>query len=131
MGMTVSTAGRNAMVDALVDLLDGGSGDATGDLVVTNSSDSIIATCTFSATAFGSASAGTATAASITGDTNMTGGTAARWQARNKSNAEIFRGNVGVSGSGVEMIVSTTTFPAGGSLTISSFTVTQPAGSTT
>jgi len=130
MSITLSTAARNAAVNGIVDLIDGGTGDATGDLVVTNSSDSIIATSTFSATAFGDAASGTATANAITGDTSMVGGTAARWQARNKANSEIMRGSVGIAGSGADMIVSTTTFPAGGSLTISSFTVTMPAGST-
>ena len=44
MATTLSTAGRNAACDAIVDLIDVGSTDANGDLVIQTSGDAEVAT---------------------------------------------------------------------------------------
>ncbi len=70
----ISTAARNAACDALVDRIDGGTGAGTIPIrtgppptnVADASSGTLLGTCTFSATAFGASSSGTATANSIT-----------------------------------------------------------------
>jgi len=75
MAVTHPTAMRNTIADLVVDSLDvGGPGKLVFRLTGTaGSPGTAVATLTLSATAFGSASGGTATAASITSDTNATG----------------------------------------------------------
>lgn len=75
MSVTHPTAMRNAIADLVVDALDvGGPGKLKFRLSGTaGSPGTAAATLTLSATAFGAASSGTATAASITSDTNATG----------------------------------------------------------
>jgi hypothetical protein len=51
MGITLSTPARNAACDAIVDLVDGGTGDANGDLVFMTSGDSEVATLALAAPA--------------------------------------------------------------------------------
>jgi hypothetical protein len=74
MAVTHSTAARNAATDAVTALLGG-----TAKLVFRISPSTVaapgtaVATLSMSATAFGAASSGTATANAITSDTNATG----------------------------------------------------------
>jgi hypothetical protein len=73
MAVTHSTAARNAATDAVLALI-GTSGKLKFRLSGTVSSPgTAAATLTFSATAFGASSGGTATANSITSDTSATG----------------------------------------------------------
>ncbi len=134
--MKISTLARNAMVDAIVDMLDAGSGAGTLEVrtgsAPTNTTDAdsgtLLATLTFSDPAFGAASSGTATASSITSDTNVdASGTAAHFRAKDSNGVVIFQGSVGTSGA--DLNFNTVTFVAGGTAAISSLTVTQPAGS--
>jgi len=122
---TLSTAARNAACDAIVDLIDGGSGDANGDLQFQTSGSSAVATLQFSATAFGSASTGVATAAAITSDTNAAGGTTTKAVIRDKSNATVMTVTVGTSGS--EINLSSVAIGSGDTVSVSSLTVTMPA----
>lgn len=125
MGITLTTTAQNAACDAVVDLIDVGSGDANGDLVIMTSGDVEVATLAFSNPAFGSAVAGVATAATISDDTNATGGTAALFKFQNRDNTEVLRGTVGTSGA--DLIISSTNIGAGDTIQVSSFTVTMPA----
>lgn len=129
MGTTAGTTMRNTMLDAGLALVNGGTGDASGDMFLTTSADAGCATLPLSNPAFQATVAGTATANTITPDTNATGGTATRCQIRNRANQEIFRCNVGVTGSDINL--TSNVIPAGGTVQITSFTVTLPAGSTT
>ena len=78
MAVTHSTAARNAATDAVTTLI-GASGNLvfriTGSTVASPSA--AVATLPLSATAFGASSTGTATANSISGDTNATGNVSA------------------------------------------------------
>jgi hypothetical protein len=77
MAYRLGTTARNAACDGIVDGIDAGG---TGTIMIrttgqpTNVSDSpggvLLGTCTFSATAFGAAATGVATAAAITSDTS-------------------------------------------------------------
>ena len=125
MGITIVTAGRNAMADALVDLVDGGSADANGDLVIMTSGDVEVATLAFANPAFGAAASGVATANAIADDTSATGGTAALHKIQDRDNTEIWRGNVQTSGG--DLNLSSLTIGASDTVSISSYTVTQPA----
>jgi hypothetical protein len=78
MAVTHSTAARNAATDAVTALI-----GTSGNLVFRISPSSVaspgtaVATLPLSATAFGASSSGTATANSITSDTNATGNASA------------------------------------------------------
>ncbi len=132
--MKISDLARNAAVDAVVDLIDAGS--PPGHLTIrtgsapTNTTDAdsgtLLATLTFSSTAFGSASGGTATAASITSDTSIDNtNTAAHFRIKNAANTTIMQGTVGTSGT--DIVFDSVSFITGGTCAISALTVTQPA----
>ncbi len=74
MAFRLGTAARNAAVDAVGPLLNGGTIQIRTGSQPTNVSDAatgtLLGTLTFSATAFGSGSTGTATANSITSDSS-------------------------------------------------------------
>lgn len=132
----LSTASRNAACDAIVDLIDGGTGAGrlehrTGSQptnVSDASSGTLLGTNTFSATAFGSSSTGTATAASITSDTSAdNSGTAGyfRIYAGGASDTSaLSQGNSGTSGA--DMNFDNNVIVAGGVIAISSLTITVP-----
>lgn len=126
MGITLTTAARNAMCDALVDLLDAGTADTTGDLVIMTSGDVEVATLSWTATpAFGASASGVATMSAINDDTSATGGTAALFKFQDRDNTEVFRGTVATSGG--DLNLSSTAVGGGDTVSVSSFTVTQPA----
>jgi len=125
MGITLTATAQNAACDAVVDLVDAGTGDANGDLVIMTSGDVEVATLAFSNPAFGAASSGVATAATISDDTNATGGTAALFMFQDRDNTEVLRGTVGTSDA--DLIISSTNIGAGDTVQVSSFTVTMPA----
>ena len=129
MGTTLSNGARSASANGTVDLLDVGSSNPNGRMVFTTAGDVAVATLNMSNPAFGNAANGVATANPITSDTNAAGGVTTRCQFRDRNNAEVFRCNVGVSGSDINL--STTTIPVGGTVAVTSVTYTQPAGSTT
>lgn len=116
-----STAGKNAMIDALVDLLDLGSSDATGDLVIKDGTGATLATLTFSNPAFGSASNGSASASAITSATASGTGTATNFQARNRDNTVVFSGSVGTLGEALNL--SSVSITTGDSVAVTAFTV--------
>lgn len=132
MAFRLATATRNAACNAIVDALDsGGAGTIqirTGSQP-TNVGDAaggtLLGTLTFSATAFGSASTGVATAASITSDTSAdASGTA--------GHARILDGSAAIhsdadcaQGSGT-VSFDNSVIVAGGTIAISSMTVTVP-----
>ena len=126
MGITIVTAGRNAMANALVDLIDGGTTDTTGDLIIANATDTPVARLSWTATpAFGAATGGVATMNSINDDTNATGGTAALHWFQDRDNGEVFRGNVSTSTG--DLNLSSLSIGAGDTVQVTSYTVTQPA----
>lgn len=126
MAVTLSTAARNAMCNAMVDLVDGGTTDTTGDLVIMTSGDVEVATLTWSATpAFGAAATGVATMNAINDDTSATGGTAALHKFQDRDNNEIWRGNVQTSGG--DLNLSSLSIGSGDTVSVTSYTVTQPA----
>jgi len=126
--MSVShvTAVRDGIVDYVVDLIDAGSGNPTGELIIMTSGDVEVATLTFSNPAFFASSSAVATADTITSDLDATGGTAALFKAVDRDSGEVFRGSVGAVGSGADIILSSTSIGAGDTVSISAFTYTGP-----
>lgn len=123
MAVTHATALRNTLCDAAVDAIDSGVSDGTLEFLT--SGDVEVATLTFSATAFGAASGGSASANSITSDTNATGGTIAKFQIKDGSGTAIIFGAVGTSGSDINL--SSLAVGAGDTVSLSALTYTAPA----
>lgn len=121
--MILETAVRNAACDAIVDLVDGGTGAGYGQFET--SGDVEVATVTFSATAFGAASGGTATAAAITEDSSATGGTVAQFSVYDGDDTKLWENTVATSGA--EIDITSTSISASETVTMSSYTVTVPA----
>lgn len=132
--MKISDSARNAAVNAVAGLLDGGSSNAnitirTGAAPANTSdpdSGTLLATLPMSDPAFGSASGGTATAGAITSDTNIAAtGTAGHFRAKDSDGVTVFQGSCGTSGADINF--DSVSFIAGGTCAISSLTLTQPA----
>jgi hypothetical protein len=122
---TLSTAGRNAACDAVVDLLDVGSTDAAGDLLL-RATATTIATIALNNPAYGAASSGVATAAGF--PKNATAGATGiidNYQLRDRDNTVVISGTVG-EGSG-DISFDNTDINSGQTVTVSSLTHTQPA----
>lgn len=129
----ISTAARNAAMDAVTALLnvggagtlkiyDGaqpaGPGTAVGSQV-------LLVTLTFSVDAFGDATGGVSTAAAITSGTAVATGTAAWMRLASGGGTAVIDGTVGTSGT--DLILGTATINSGNVVAISSFTLTHPA----
>jgi hypothetical protein len=133
--LSISQAVAKAMCDTLVDAIDvGGAGTlairsgtrpATTDTAVTGT---LLATLTFSATAFGAAttaSPSVATAAAITSDSSADNtGTATWFRIFNGSGTAIADGNVGTSGE--DLNLNTVSIVAGAVVSISAGTISMP-----
>lgn len=122
MAVTHVTSTRNTIADAVVDLIDAGG---AGTLEFQTSGDVEVATLTFSATAFGAASSGTATAASITDDTSATGGTVTKFVIKSGAGTTLLSGSAGTSGT--DIILSSATIGSGDTVSCSSLTYSAPA----
>lgn len=129
----LSTNTRNKACDAIVDEIDAGSGAGTIAIRTgaqpTNVGDAdsgtLLGTLTFSDPAFGSASTGTATASAITSDTSAdNSGTAAHFRIKDSS-SNIHSDGTCDQGSG-DLNFDNKTIVAGGTIAISSFTVSVP-----
>ncbi len=128
MALTHVTGVRNAIADVVVDLVDIGSTDANGDLVLMTSGDVEVATLAMANPAFGAGSSGTATANAVADDASATGGTVALFKIQDLNNAEIFRGTVtGVSGGGDIELTGGVVIGAGTTVSLSSFTYSASA----
>ena len=123
--VTLTTAARDAAVNGVVDLIDAGSADANGDLVIRDGSNTELAVLAFSNPAFGASSGGTASANSIASDTSATAGVAANFIVRDRDNTLVFDGTVGTSGT--DLTLSSTTIGSGDTVSMSTFDVSIAA----
>lgn len=123
---TLPTAVRNAACNAIVDLLDAGSG--AGYISFLTSGDVEVARVTLSDPAFGDAAVGVATANAITSDTDADGGLIAKAKAFDSDDTEVAEFTCGTSGT--DFIFSSTesmTLGAGDTFGVSALTCTMPA----
>lgn len=125
MAVTHSTAARNAATDAVTALI-----GTSGKLVFRTSGTigspgTAVATLSLSATAFGASSSGTATANSITGDTNATGNASpvATATLQTSGGTVVIHCAVAASGSDINM-TNGLTVASGDTVTCSSLTYT-------
>ena len=125
MGITMATAARNAAADAVVDLLDVGTTNSSGQMVVRTSGDTELCVLPLSNPAFGAASGGVATAGAITTGTATGAGTAAKHTMEDRNETEIWEGTA-AAGSG-DLNMSSTTIAVDDQISCSAYTYTQPA----
>lgn len=128
-----STPARNAKADALCDLLDtgylrvyAGTRPATADDVVGGAT--LLAELRFSATAFGAAVAGVATANAITDDATADATGTAAWFRTLKSDGTtaVFDGNVATADA--DLILNSVAIQVGARVVGTSLTYTEPEG---
>lgn len=117
--MLESTSSRNAAVNARTALVNSGS------VKIYTSGDVLLVSCALASTAFGSASTGVATAATISDGTAVATGTASYATLCNSGGTEIIRLTVGTSGS--DLNLTSTSISTGDTIRITSGTLTQPA----
>lgn len=130
----LGTAGRNAGVNAITALLNGGRMELRTGSPPTNvgdaSSGTLLATLTFNATAAGSASGGTGTFNSITSDTNVDAsgdvGYFRAYATGGADTAAIFQGTAGEAADTPDMTFDEKSFVAGGTAAITSLTLSIP-----
>jgi hypothetical protein len=132
----ISNAARSAACDAIVDLIDGGA--AAGSCVIrtgappANVADAdtgnLLATCPFGDPAFGAASNGVASANSITSDTTAdTSGAAGHYRYKDSNGNTITQGTCGEAADApVDMLFDDKDIVAGGTVAVSSATITVP-----
>lgn len=133
MAYRLATDTRNKACDAIVDDIDAGVGAGTIEIRTgaqpTNVDDAdsgtLLGTLTFSDPAFGASATGTATASAITSDTNAdASGTAGHFRIKDSTPAIHSDGTCG-QGTG-DLSFDNSAIVAGGTIAISSFTITQP-----
>lgn len=130
----ISTAGRNAACDGLVDLLDVGGAGTIGHRtgapptnVADADSGTLLGTNTFSSTAFGAASAGVATAAAITDDSSADAtGTAGHFRLYNNAGTCVAQGTSGEAADTPDMVFDDSSIVISGRIACSSMTITMP-----
>jgi hypothetical protein len=123
MAITHGAPVRDAVCNTVVDLIDVGATNPSGRLVFRIAAGTAAATLPMSATAFGNASGGSATANAITSDTNAAGGNpVTNFIITDKNNATIIAGSVGTSASDINL--SSVNIGAGDTVSVSSLTYT-------
>lgn len=123
MAITHSTAARDAMADAVVDLVDAGTTDTTGDFVFMDSGDTVLCSLSWSATpAFGDSASGTATMNTINKGTVTTAAATSLFKLQDRDNTEVFRGTVTVAGGGGDVELSSVDLEVGDEMLVSTFT---------
>lgn len=135
MALSIATSARNAMCDALVDLLDAGSGAGKIEIRTgtrpanpnTAATGTLLATVTLIDPAFGAASTGAATLADPAAVTAVATGTATWFRAMDSANAAVFDGDVTATGGGGDLTLATTSITTGLSVDVTGGTVTMPA----
>lgn len=136
MTIRLATTARNAATDAVVDLLDAGSGPATIKLYTgaqpgsaqDAATGTLLATVTLADPAFGAASSGSATLTDAAAVTAAASGAAGWFRAADSDGNTVFDGSVSnTSGSG-DLKLSTVDIVAGGSVDLTGGTYSTPAG---
>lgn len=136
MSLTLSTTARNAMCDALVDLLDAGTGAGTIQIRSgtrpanpnTAATGTLLATVTLIDPAFGGSATGVATLADPAAVTAAASGTATWFRALDSNSNAVMDGRVTATGGGGDLELATTSLTSGLSVDITGGTVTMPVG---
>ena len=122
MAITLATVAKNAALDAIVDLIDVGSG--TANIQIFDASNNELGTLPLSNPAFGSANAGTVLDNPVTRDNSINTGLASTFKVFDKAGNEVFSGSVSGTGGGGDLILSNINLVVGDSVSVSSFSMT-------
>lgn len=126
---SITNANRSRAADAVLVRANSGSlriysGTAPANIDAALGAAVLLATLPLSATAFGAASSGVATANAITSATAAASGTASFFRVlESDGTTGVYQGTVGTSGA--ELNLSTVSILAGGTVSVSSMTYTQ------
>ena len=101
-----------------------GTKPANADTAITT--QTLLVTLNFAATAFGAASGGVATANAITGNKAVAAGTAS-WARIYQSDGTTVVGDITVDTAAADMLVDTTQFVVNATITCDSLTLSEPA----
>lgn len=129
MAVTHVTALRNTVADAVDNYLNTtGSTDASADMQIQNSSDTVLIEFTLQNPAFGASSSGTITAAGVPISASAAAtGTASKGRLRDRANADAVLFSVTASGGGGDVIVTNTSVSSGQSCSLTALTYSAPA----
>jgi hypothetical protein len=134
----IGTETRNAMCNAAVDLIDAGTGAGRIEIrtgspptnVADASSGTLLATLTFSATAYGAASSGVAQEAAITSDTSADASGDAGYfriyQGAAGDTAALMQGTCGEAADTPDLTFDEKSIVAGGTVAITDLPMTMP-----
>ena len=135
MAWELATATRNAGLDAIVDLIDGGAGAGTMQIrtgakpgVGNAASGTLLATVTFADPAFGASSSGSASLTDPASVTAVATGTAGHVRILDSNSTVIMDGTVTATGGGGDVTLSSTSITSGQAVDITGGTLTLPAG---
>lgn len=138
MATRITTAAAKAACDSVVDLLDAGAGAGYVEIRTgaqpatanTAASGTLLGTLTLSDPAFGAAttaSPSVATASAITSDTSAdASGTAGWFRAYDSTGTAVIDGSVTATGGGGDLTLDTVSIVAGGTIAMTSWTVSHP-----
>jgi hypothetical protein len=130
----LANSARSAACDAVVDLIDAGSGAGTMQIRTgsmpatpnTAATGTLLATVTLADPAFGAASNGVATATDPAAVTGVAAGTAGYFRVLDSNGNAVMDGDVTATSGGGALELSTTTISVGVTVDITGWTHTQP-----
>lgn len=137
MATRISTAARNAAVDAITALLNAGAGPGYIELrtgaqpasVGAAATGTLLATSLLDDPAFGAAAAGSGAAAGLPNTAaGVAAGDAGWFRAYDDNDVGIIDGSVTATGGGGDMELNTVTISVGVDVDITAWTITMPAG---
>lgn len=135
--MKISTSLRNSILAAVADMVDAGAGPAIIEVrtgaAPANTSDAdtgtLLATCVLSDPSFLIPSGGTVNARPILPDSSIdASGVAGHFRVKDSSGLVVMQGSCGATGSGADMTLTNVNLVAGGVFSITSLSITMPAG---
>jgi hypothetical protein len=135
MSLSFTNAARNAMVDALVDLLDAGAGAGTvqirsgsrPSLPSDAATGTLLQTTTLADPAFGASASGTSALTDPASSNAVASGTASWFRAFDSNGVAYFDGSVTATGGGGDLTLTTTTIVSGQPVDITGGSITMPA----
>lgn len=136
--LRLSTTARDAAANAVVDLLDVGTTNPSGRLLIysgaipatpqTAATGTLLATVALAAPAAGAPAAGAATITDPAAVTGAAAGTAGYGRFVNRDNAAVMDCDITATGGGGAIELSTTTISVGVTVDMGAITYTQPQG---
>lgn len=128
MTIQLATASRNTMNDALADLVDAGTTDPEGVMDLETTGATILVSIPLNNPAFGASAVGTMVALGVPlSALAVATGIATTMVVRDRDGDEVYRGTVGLAGSGADAIIDTTSVSIGDSVQLTSHSITAPS----